>query len=409
MMFKSVHTMVGGSFVLALLSLGCSQNEATKPAPKGDDPDRTAQVGDAAASENSEQAFPFVAVSKDLERAVLDVFERFELKVPSSKRNPFGLERNIELLKHDDPKERATAAYRLALLNDPRTLEPAIAALDDTDPQVRQWAALTVAKMGDRRGLEPAIAALKDQNPEVRRMAAGALGKLGDPSAVAPLIDALKHRDFVTRDMAANALGQLGDERAIEPLWAALKTKEGRVRSSAAAALAGLGDAQAVVPLLQVLKDPNYNPPHGPVLEGVLMQIGPPAVEPLIAALKDENRKVRYTAAFVLGWLGDPRAVEPLKAALDDEDQIVRDAATAAIAKLSHAPPSTPNKQTPAEPQPRAARRRPQRLSFSALAAVEHGGRFHDHGMGSGGGAIDVVNGAQKSIKKASRYSVIAC
>jgi HEAT repeat protein len=36
-------------------------------------------------------------------------------------------------LKHSDPKERATAAYRLALLNDPQALEPAIAALDDTE------------------------------------------------------------------------------------------------------------------------------------------------------------------------------------------------------------------------------------------------------------------------------------
>jgi HEAT repeat protein len=290
-MFKSVDTTLGGSILLALLSVGCVQKEAAKPTPQADDSDRTAQVRDAAASKDSEQTIRAVAVSENLERAVLDAFEKIELKVPASKRNPFGLEQIVVALKRSDPKERATAAYRLALLNDPQALDPAIAALDDKDPQVRRWAALTAAKMGDRRGLEPAIAALKDQNPEMRWMAAGALGKLGDPSAVEPLIAALKHRDSMTRNTAARVLGQLGDKRAIEPLRAALKTKDARLLSSAAGALAMLGDERAVEPLLQGLKDPQYSPPHGPVLEGVLMQIGPPAVEPLIAALKVKTRR----------------------------------------------------------------------------------------------------------------------
>jgi HEAT repeat protein len=42
-------------------------------------------------------------------------------------------------------------------------------------------------------------------------------------------------------------------------------------------------------------------------------------VEPLIAALKDENSDVRQAAAKALGKIGDPRAVEPLIAALSDE------------------------------------------------------------------------------------------
>lgn len=50
-----------------------------------------------------------------------------------------------------------------------------------------------------------------------------------------------------------------------------------------------------------------------------LVKIGPPAVEPLIAALTDDEMSVPYTrqtAATALGRLHDSRAVEPLLRAL---------------------------------------------------------------------------------------------
>ena len=128
MMFESDLTSVGGLLVLVLLSLGCSQNEATKTSPQAHDSDRTTQIPDVAVSTPVERPERLgdhaaqvreVAASKDLQRAVLDVFEKVELEVPAAKRNPFGLERNADLLKHGDPKERAMAAYRLALLDDP--------------------------------------------------------------------------------------------------------------------------------------------------------------------------------------------------------------------------------------------------------------------------------------------------
>ena len=48
------------------------------------------------------------------------------------------------------------------------------------------------------------------------------------------------------------------------------------------------------------------------------------AVEPLIAALQDENEDlaVRETAAKALGNIGDTRAVEPLIAQLNDDGAI---------------------------------------------------------------------------------------
>jgi len=58
----------------------------------------------------------------------------------------------------------------------------------------------------------------------------------------------------------------------------------------------------------------------------------PSAVEPLIAALKDEDPGVRWDAANAPGEIGDTRAVEPLIAALKDLD--VREAAAVALAEI---------------------------------------------------------------------------
>ena len=65
-----------------------------------------------------------------------------------------------------------------------------------------------------------------------------------------------------------------------------------------------------------------------------LGKIGEPAVEPLIAALKDSVGDVRRTAAEALGKVGDRRAVEPLIAALKDSDDYVRREAAEALGKI---------------------------------------------------------------------------
>ena len=48
--------------------------------------------------------------------------------------------------------------------------------------------------------------------------------------------------------------------------------------------------------------------------------IGAPAVEPLIAALKNSDENVRRQAAEALGMIGDVRAVEPLLNTLKDRN-----------------------------------------------------------------------------------------
>ena len=58
----------------------------------------------------------------------------------------------------------------------------------------------------------------------------------------------------------------------------------------------------------------------------VLARIGDErAIEPLIAALKDQDWRVRQKAAWALGYLGDPRALAPLRRALGDRREGVDD------------------------------------------------------------------------------------
>ncbi len=98
------------------------------------------------------------------------------------------------------------------------------------------------------------------------------------------LIKALDHeQDWLVRKAAAEAIGQIGDAQAVEPLVAALKDEENSVRRAAVMALGRIGDAQAV--------------------------------EPLVTALKDKDLSVRTRAVEALGRIADVRVVEALLAA----------------------------------------------------------------------------------------------
>jgi HEAT repeat protein len=144
--------------------------------------------------------------------------------------------------------------------------------------------------------------------------------------------DRLWPRVTYERGLLAEA-GQLRDTRAVEPLLAALRDDDRHVREAAARALGHLHDTRAVGPLLAALHD-------WPFREAAqaLGQLGDArAVEPLLATLRDRSGGVRWAAAQVLGQLGDARAVEPLLAASRDKEPSVRWAAAEALSRLGDA------------------------------------------------------------------------
>jgi HEAT repeat protein len=256
-------------------------------------------------------------------------------------KDPRAVKPLIVALKADrNPLVRTSAAKALGEIGTP-AVEPLIAALKEKDAEVRWRAVVNLGKIKDTRAVEPLIASLKsDRDERVRREAAEALDQIKDSRATEPLIAALKDKDFEVRANAARGLGRGDAPRAFEALLAALTgDKDPSVRISAAEALGETRDPRAIEPLIAAMKTElklplRSNDELGSSAAEALSEIGAPSVEPLIAALRLGDPKVRLHAAFALCRVRDPRAIEPLIVALKDSDGMIQMQATLALASI---------------------------------------------------------------------------
>ncbi|HEY3362704.1 MAG TPA: HEAT repeat domain-containing protein [Methanosarcina sp.] len=112
-------------------------------------------------------------------------------------------------------------------------------------------------------------------------------------------------------------------EPAVAPLIEALKDENPQVRSFAALALGEIRDKKAVEPLIEILND--LSPEVRMNAAYSLGEIGDvKAVEPLLKLLKDENGEVVRFTVIALGLLKDPRATEPICEVTDRDDARIR-------------------------------------------------------------------------------------
>lgn len=227
-----------------------------------------------------------------------------------------------------------------------------------------------VEKMKARRDVQGLIKALGYQKGEswdaknIRQGAARTLGELGDLRAVGPLSAALGDSDFLVRMFAAESLGKIGDTRAAQALTDSLQDSDSTVRAVVAKALGGLGDSGAIAALAAMLVSESdkvvcldaaealdklgWNPDACDTNAAwyfiakeeweKCVEIGLPAVEPLIAILEDARWIHKsFNAAWVLGKIGDMRAVKPLINALQTaRDERVRFAAAEALGQIGN-------------------------------------------------------------------------
>lgn len=156
--------------------------------------------------------------------------------------------------------------------------------------------------------------------------------KLSDKRDVKGLTKAWRYpKSEWVRCQATIALGWIGDARAVEPLIAALKDENERVCEAAAKALKQLRAACAVELLIPALKDERWW--MRKMVAEILGSIRDSrAVEPLIAMLTDKQESAT-AAAMALGEIGDARAVKPLILALNDHN--MRKVAAEALGKIS--------------------------------------------------------------------------
>lgn len=124
----------------------------------------------------------------------------------------------------------------------------------------------------------------------------------GKTDDINKLIHQLTNNKEAVRQKAADALVRVGPP-AIEALIAALGTPYTN-RGPGGVLTNGQGQAYAIFP-------GDSTPDVREEAAAVLVRIGTPAVEPLIAALNSNNWYVRQYAADALGDIKDPRAFEP--------------------------------------------------------------------------------------------------
>jgi len=108
---------------------------------------------------------------------------------------------------------------------------------------------------------------------------------------------------------AALVVGDIIDSNSAKRLINMLSEQDKHVCWLATIALKKLGDPRAVHPLIELLRDEESC--RWDAVDA-LVEIGTPAVKPLIALLRNANEDVRNHVAEALGRIGDSRAVKPL-------------------------------------------------------------------------------------------------
>lgn len=296
----------------------------------------------------------------------------------------------IDALKDKDHRVRESIPLALGEIKDTRSVFRLIDCLKEkSNKTMRQNAAFALGEIGDVAAVHYLIVAIKDESPEVRQSVIEAMKKIGEP-VILSLLAMLKGDDYASRSVAVETLDKLGwtpdltedgawywiskqdfekcvaigspaitplseelkswngenrrkaiqavaeidDERSIDLLILALNDKYKDVRHSAVEALGRIKDSRAIYPLINILKDQTVSKDA----TKSLVKIGRPAVEPLIAALKDENETVRMGAAEALGNIKDTRAIGPLNDAIKDKNVWVSKVAMEALKNIKGGP-----------------------------------------------------------------------
>jgi len=181
-----------------------------------------------------------------------------------------------------------------------------------------------------------------EQDESVRREAAFALGKISGPNSeeaeknildqsVKELINSLQSDDLKQQKQAARELVDIG-KPAVKPLLKSLKDGKWKIRWYASEILGEIGDEEAVQELIATMGDENSGVRSKSML--ALVEIGEYSVNPLINALSNENWQIRRQAADALGVIGTKKAVNPLIETLMDENLWVKKSAVESLGNI---------------------------------------------------------------------------
>lgn len=291
--------------------------------------------------------------------ALLDALRAGRVNLFFAEEQPFGgfrqdalaIQAALDGLRDPDPTIRRISAEIIGHLSLPEATTELVGQLRDSDVSVRAATLRALGKSQAAAALPAITAALRDSEPEVRFEAVTALSAVhSHPSVLidqlAPMLDDAEPR-VSTR--AAVGILQLPPALRSAAGGAAEKAKnllrqiailgELSARTHALTALGDWQDEQAFDFLVNELKDRGLPVPIRRVIFTSLFRIDPARALPyLVAGLEEADRSLRETAASYLGQIGQP-ALEPVLAALREPAR--EEGALLALQKLPP-PPSKP-------------------------------------------------------------------
>lgn len=234
-----------------------------------------------------------------------------------------------DLLQHEDPIVRRTAAEILGTIGDERPLDALLAASDDPDSGVRGAASQALRGYRSEKTVRVLIARLAQPDTDVAAEAAAALAAQGE-IAVPSLVELLGSERRELQATAADVLGKIGDARATDSLLKLLDHSDAWVRTSAARALGGLKDKKAAERLIGLLRDATSSVRVAAAEAlGEMKVTG--AVKPLLELLRHREMALQVVVARALGRIADPAAFGALVDAVEQGEVLLRIAAIEAL------------------------------------------------------------------------------
>ncbi|HEX6853104.1 MAG TPA: HEAT repeat domain-containing protein [Candidatus Polarisedimenticolaceae bacterium] len=177
------------------------------------------------------------------------------------------------------------------------------------DPRIRALAEILRAE--DRRVVDdPLLARLGDADPAIRAKAVRAVGRIGDPTVRARIEQASTDGQPSVRAAAALALGLLGEPAGEATLVALANDADPSVRARAVEGIGRVGATHATV-VTAGLADPIAAVRFEAALAAWKLRDPAPALDPLIALLRDGDGAVRFAAAYALARLGSAPYAAP--------------------------------------------------------------------------------------------------
>lgn len=147
---------------------------------------------------------------------------------------------------------------------------------------------------------------------------------VSDEQEIEALIQDLNALNVSVKADSVKTLVEIG-EPAVEPLIQVLGAEDPDIRENAAATLGKIKDERAVQPLIKLLTDEEWEVEKGAT--DALIAIGEPAIEPLIEILQDKNEDVylQMKVVAVLAGIKDERAIQPMIQALKEKPELQAD------------------------------------------------------------------------------------